>query len=178
MKNVDRLALWGLLVCAILIGAGLSLSEGNFTLAGSYFGYFLGAYSFLRYLVQTFRLGFGRDVSLWGTLIPVNFALSIIGVAIFGIHDSNAAKWAVIVFVIFLAVGILISRTSFISHRFLPAISLGALAVPFYQAISPFWSYVYLAIASLLLAIGFPELMQGRLSVGVADTKSSLTGQK
>ena len=120
MKRLDLVALGGLVICAITMGTGLLIGNGTLQFVGSFFGWFLAAYSSLRYVIQAVRLGLRTEVSLWGTVVPVNFALALIGVAVFGIHDWDAAKLAMAVFAGAMIVGFVLARVSIAHSRYAP----------------------------------------------------------
>jgi hypothetical protein len=157
MKGLDLVALGGLLICAIAMGTGLLAGNGTLQFVGSFFGWFLAAYSSLRYVIQAVLFGLRTEVSLWGTVIPVNFALALIGVAVFGIHDWEAAKLAMAVFAGAMIVGFVSATVSIANSRYAPLGVLVVLALPFYEKFSPFWTHIYVAVASSLLAVGIVE---------------------
>jgi hypothetical protein len=169
MRGIDLTALSGLLICASAMGSGLLLSNGTFQFVGAFFGWFLAAYTFLRYVVQAVRIAMRIAVPLWGTLVPVNFGIALIGLSAFGIHDWEAVKISIGVFASAMVAGLVLGKVSFTQHRFFPAGLLVVLVSPFYEGLSAIWTYIYVAVASLLLAIGLVELAKrGVDSMGVS----------
>lgn len=172
MRGLDQLVLGGLLICAAAMGIGLLAVNETLQFVGSFFGWFLAAYSALRYVVQAVRLALWPSVPFWGTWIPVNFALALIGVSVFGIHDWNAITITIVVFTGAMIVGLLLARGSVSHGRYVPAGLLVLLALPFYEGLSAIWTHVYVAVASSLLAAGVVELAKHGVGSREADSIS------
>jgi hypothetical protein len=172
MKDFDLLVLGGLLICAAAIGIGLLIADGTFQFAGAFFGWFLAAYSSLRYFVQAVRFALRTNVPLWGTLIPVNFALALVGVSIFGVHSWNEIKIALAVFLGAFFFGLVLARTSSVHARYVPLLFLLFLLLPFYEKLSSFWTHIYLGVASSLLTVGLVDFMKRRAVLRQAGSLS------
>lgn len=155
MIVANRIVFTALVICGLFLVGGTGLDRPGLSWVGAFVGWFLAAYSVLVYLVQAVRTALANYRVFWPSLIPVNCALALLGMATFGIARTSA-------------IGLLVSATLAIALaamssipkipkavlRWVPLGALSPLIIPFIEPLSWTWTYVFVGVAVLLMAIG------------------------
>jgi hypothetical protein len=154
MTLANRIAFVALLTCGLFLVGGTALDRPQLSWVGAFVGWFLAAYSALVYLVQAVRAAFANKLVFWPSLIPVNCALALLGVATFGVARASAIG---LLLAAVAAIGL--AATSAIramprpALRWFPLAALSPIIIPFIEPLSWTWTYIFVGVAVLLLAI-------------------------
>jgi hypothetical protein len=117
-----------------------------------YVGWFLTAYSVLAYLFSSVRYALRKEGEFWATLYPVNFGLTLVAMALFGLHGQSFVVGLLAALLLGIFVGAVLQRSRVLSLRATPSVVVTPLFACLAWFIAPFWMYVCVFVAALLLA--------------------------
>lgn len=154
MSFVNRMAFFALLVCGFFLVGGATLDRPQLSWVGAFVGWFLAAYSIVVYLVQATRAALASKLVFWPSLIPVNCALALLGIATFGVVGASVSGLLIAsAAAIALAATLVVRTTPRPTLKWLPFVALSPLIIPFIGPLSWSWTYVFVGVAVLLLTM-------------------------
>ncbi len=152
MKTINFIVLVGFAILGGLLAAGYLLQNGGLEVFAAYSGWFLTTYSMFAYAFAAVHHLWRSSERFWSTLYPVNLALALVAVSLFGLHDARSAISLAVFGAIGAMAGVLTARSTFGSFRALPLIALLPLCLCLLPIITPHWTLLFAAVAAYLLA--------------------------
>ena len=153
VRYLNAIVLGGLILCGAAIFLGLLLNNGHLQWLGTYTGWFLAAYSIAAYLVASILYALRGSVSFWPNLYAVNFALSLLGIAAFGISSATEAVAPAIAALAAGIVGLLVARRYNTGIRLIPIAMILVIAGPLLESIATIWVYIFVGAAGALIGL-------------------------
>jgi hypothetical protein len=151
VRYLNALILAGLVLCGVALVGGDLLENGNLQWLGAYAGWFLAAYSIIAYVVASTLYALRGHSAYWTDLYAVNFALSLLGAATFGIPSARDAAGPAITVVASGAIGLLVARRCKAKIKLLPISMIVILAGALLESMAVSWVYIFVAAAGLLI---------------------------
>jgi hypothetical protein len=124
-----------------------------------YGGWFLAAYSVLAYVFSSVRSVLRKEGGFWSTLYPVNFGLTLVAISLFGLHGQRIALGLLAAVLLGLFAAVVLQRSRVLSFRAAPLVIVTPLFACLAWFIAPFWMYICVFVAALLLACCLMTLM-------------------
>jgi hypothetical protein len=132
-----------------------------------YGGWFLAAYSTLAYIFFSVRSVLRKEGGFWSSLYPINFGLTLVAISLFGLHGQSIAVGLLAAVLLGIFAAVVLQRSRVLSLRAAPLVVVTPLFACLAWFIAPFWMYICVFVAALLLACCLLTRM-GREQVSVA----------
>ena len=152
MRFVNRIVFIGLLLCGVILLLGIVLDRGSWLGVATYFGWFLGAFAFIAYLVADVMFLLNQINEFWHSLYPTNFGLTLLGVSAFGINVIQEAPILIICLSITLGVSLLFCRSGLLENKLSPSVIVALIFAPAIPPVMPIWGCVYFLLGIVLIA--------------------------
>jgi hypothetical protein len=152
VRYVNSIVLAGLIVCAAFLAAGYARNSGAMEGLAVYGGWFLAAYSTLAYILTSVRSVLRKESGFWSTLYPVNFGLTLVAISLFGLHGQRFVVGLLAAVLLGIFSGVVLQRSRVLSLRAAPLVVVTPLLACLAWFIAPFWMYLCVFVAALLLA--------------------------
>jgi hypothetical protein len=166
VRYVNSIVFAGLVVCAVFLAAGYARNSGAMEGLAVYGGWFLAAYSTLAYIFSSVCSVLRKEAGFWSTLYPVNFGLTLVAISLFGLHGQRMVVGLLAAVLLGIFAGVVLQRSRVLSLRAAPLVVVTPLFACLAWFIAPFWMYVCVFVAALLLASCLLTLLgRERLSV-------------
>ncbi len=152
MRFVNWIVFIGLLLCGVALLLGIVLDKGSWAGLATYFGWFLGTFSLIAYLVASVMFLLNRMNAFWHSLYPTNFGLTLLGVSAFGINVKQEVTILIICLLTALSVSFLLYRSGLLANKLSPSVIVALLFVPAIPPIMPVWGYIYFVLGIMVIA--------------------------
>ena len=152
VRYVNSIVLAGLVVCAVILAAGYAQNSGAMEGLAVYVGWFLAAYSTLAYILTGVSSVLRKESGFWSTLYPVNFGLTLVAISLFGLHGQRFVVGLLAAVLLGIFASLVLQRSRVLSLRAAPLVVVTPLFACLAWFIAPFWMYLCVFVAALLLA--------------------------
>jgi hypothetical protein len=152
VRYLNLIVLAGLIICGAFLAAGYARNSGAMEGLAVYGGWFLAAYSTLAYMLTSVRSVLRKESGFWSTLYPVNFGLTLVAISLFGLHGQRFVVGLLAAVLLGIVAGVVLQRSRVLSLRAAPLVVVTPLLACLAWFIAPFWMYLCVFVAALLLA--------------------------
>lgn len=160
MNKVNKIIFIGLTISGIFSiwgFIGFLIQKVNFFIGpeaiGMYFGLWFGLLAIASFIYGSIMYLIGRLDNYWQSLYPINFGLTLLGVALWQYNINMPVLWVLAVIILALTISLILYKADATKSRWLLVVLIGATLITENVTEVRFWDTIMIGIIFIYLAV-------------------------